>query len=133
LNEECKKIGLEKLFIPSTDFDPIFANECSSSKSSLFIPGDDFDPIFTTDGSGSKCIQKIKQKTYINVDEEGTEAAVVTANVVGETCMRQPEFKKIEFIADRPFSFFIIGPGTSSRRARSSGAIVLFAGKFYNY
>ncbi|MCY3809048.1 MAG: serpin family protein [Gemmatimonadetes bacterium] len=59
-------------------------------------------------------ISEVKQKSWVDVNEEGTEAAAVTSVVV--VTSQPPEFR-----ADRPFLFFI--------RERLSGTI-LFAGKF---
>ncbi len=63
------------------------------------------------------CISEAKHKTYVNVDEEGTEAAAVTSIGVGVTSA-PPMFR-----VDRPFLFVI--------RERSSGTI-LFVGKILN-
>jgi serine protease inhibitor len=103
LKEECIRMGLGKMFDSSNDFDSMFSDSSPSFK---------------------KHISKIKQKTYINVDENGTEAVCVTyAAIVRTSCCPKPKLKEVEFIADHPFSFFVLGPKN----------IVLFAGKFYNY
>ena len=60
-------------------------------------------------------IDKVKQKTYVDVNEEGTEAAGVTVVEMRETAL--PD--RFNFRADRPFLFVI--------RERFSGTI-LFAG-----
>jgi serpin B len=60
-------------------------------------------------------ISKVKQKTYVDVNEEGTEAAGVTSVEIRETSIPDRFF----FRADRPFLFLI--------RERFSGTI-LFAG-----
>jgi serpin B len=52
-------------------------------------------------------ISKTVQKAYIAVDEEGTEAAAVTAIMMDATAvMPQPE-EIVEFKADTPFTYFI--------------------------
>jgi serine protease inhibitor len=61
------------------------------------------------------CISFVDHKTYVKVDEEGTEAAAVTAVGVGVTSVGPPTL-----IIDRPFVFAI--------RERYSGTI-LFMGK----
>ena len=61
-------------------------------------------------------ISRVIQKTYVNVDEEGTEAAAATA--VGVTLTSMPVVPTIRF--DRPFIFAI--------RERFSGTI-MFIGK----
>ena len=61
-------------------------------------------------------ISKVLHKTVLKVDEEGTEAAAVTAIVVETTALPEP----LIFRADRPFLLMI--------RERHTGSI-LFAGK----
>lgn len=52
-------------------------------------------------------IDSVIHKTYINVDEEGTEAAAVTAVInKGTTAAISPE--PIEFTINKPFTFMII-------------------------
>ncbi|HKI46394.1 MAG TPA: serpin family protein [Balneolales bacterium] len=64
-------------------------------------------------------ISKVKQKSYVNVDEEGTEAAAATSVSIGvNAVISVPVFR-----ADRPFVYLI--------RERSSGTI-LFIGKMEN-
>ena len=64
-------------------------------------------------------ISKVKHKTYIQVDEEGTEAAAVTSVGIA-TASAGPE---TEFYAIRPFLFFITEGDTGA---------ILFAGKVEN-
>ncbi len=52
-------------------------------------------------------ISDIIQKSKIRLDEEGIEAAAVTAMMMAAGAAMPPEDPK-EFIADRPFSFFLI-------------------------
>ncbi len=66
---------------------------------------------------GGLFISTVKQKAFVSVDEEGTEAAAVTVIGIGTTSISDPE--KVPFVADRPFLFVI--------RERSTGAII-FAG-----
>jgi len=73
----------------------------------------------TTDAT-PLCISKVLHKAYLDVDEEGTEAAAATAVVMAEvTSATRPEPPK-EFRADRPFILAI--------RHKASGAI-LFLGR----
>ena len=62
-------------------------------------------------------VSDIKQKTFVEVNEEGTEAAAVTAGMTGSSL--DPN-KPVPFFADRPFLYLI--------RERSTGAI-LFIGR----
>jgi len=72
-------------------------------------------PDFTRmDPSGRACISFVRHKTFVAVDEEGTEAAAVTSVGVGVTSVPQV------FRVDRPFLFAI--------RERLSGTI-LFIGR----
>ena len=66
---------------------------------------------------GGLFISEVKHKTYVNVNEEGTEAAAVTS--VGIMCTAAPE----SFIVNRPFIFLL--------RERLSNTI-LFVGKIEN-
>ena len=50
--------------------------------------------------NGNLLVDEVYHKTFIAVDEKGTEAAAATAIVVGETSMPMSQF---EFRADRPF------------------------------
>ena len=66
-------------------------------------------------------ISDVVQKTYINVNEKGTEAAAVTMAVAGLLSMRP---SKTEFITfDRPFIYAIVKDNSNE---------VLFAGKVGN-
>ena len=59
-------------------------------------------------------ISKVKQKAFVDVHEEGTEAAAVTSVEIGVTCACGPQVIRI----DRPFIFAI--------RERLSGTILFF-------
>jgi serine protease inhibitor len=65
-------------------------------------------------------ISRVLHKTFIEVNEEGTEAAAVTAVEIGETSYNPNEPTVIYFTADHPFLFAI--------RENSSGTI-LFMGR----
>lgn len=68
-------------------------------------------------------IDKVQHKTFIDVNEEGTEAAAVTSvGMVTVTSIRMPETPFV-LRADRPFYFFI--------RDDQTGA-VLFAGVIHD-
>jgi serine protease inhibitor len=54
-------------------------------------------------------VSQVKQKSYVAVDEEGTEAAAVTTVTMRALAMRMPE-KPFEMTVDRPF-FFVIADG----------------------
>lgn len=65
-------------------------------------------------------VSAVVHKTFLNIDEEGTEAAAVTAVDIIVTSARLRAHPPIEFVADRPF-FFVI-------RHKATGAI-LFMGR----
>jgi serine protease inhibitor len=65
------------------------------------------------------CITKVKHKTFVDVNEEGTEAAAVTSVEIGVTSMPQ----ELRIVVDRPFLVAI--------RERLTGTI-LFLGRVTN-
>jgi serpin B len=82
LNEPLKAMGIADAFNPKrADFSGITGNK------ELYI-------------------DKVIQKTFVQVDEEGTEAAAATAVIMMKAAMFQPE-KIVEFRADHPFFFLI--------------------------
>lgn len=95
--KECfKKMGMEEAFSGNADFSGMSDSERLN-------------------------ISDICQFTYMNVDEDGTEAAAVIVEALGVTAARPEEVHP--FIVDHPFLVFI--------RDKQSGAI-LFAGKIGN-
>ncbi len=79
MGKMLKDMGIEKAFSQDAEFDAMF-------------------------DEGSMFISDVLHKTYIKVDEEGTEAAAVTAIALAGAAMPpQP----IEFKADKPFYFAV--------------------------
>ena len=68
-------------------------------------------------------VSDIIQKTRIKLDEEGVEAAAVTAIMVNDTAFIEPEEPK-EFTADEPFSFFLYTTCNSTTAILFAGEIV---------
>ena len=70
----------------------------------------EFDPLYTD----SLYVEDIVQKAKVHIDEEGLEAAAVTAIImVAESAEPgEPETPEI-FLADQPFSFYILKNGES--------------------
>jgi serpin B len=68
------------------------------------------------DGTNDLFISIVLHKAFIEVNEEGTEAAAATAIIIGVTAIQEPT----TFIADHPFIFLI--------QQKETGA-VLFMGK----
>jgi serpin B len=81
LNESLEALGMKRAFESDAEFSAM-ADE------SLFISG-------------------IKQKSYVDVDDEGTEAAAVTTIEFEATAMMPDPSKRFEMIVDRPFLFMI--------------------------
>lgn len=71
---------------------------------------------------GSLCLDTVLQKTYIAIDEKGTEAAAVTAAMSGTGMPSRPPLVR-EFTADAPFWLAI--------RDNANGEI-LFVGRYEN-
>ena len=64
-------------------------------------------------------ISKVLQKTFVDVTEEGTEAAGVTVVVMVGSYLNAPTPPPPSFYADRPFAFFI--------REKTTG-VIFFSG-----
>ncbi len=77
----------------------------------------DFSAMFENPGASPAYISQVKHKTFVELDEEGTEAAAATS--VGMTLTAMPSGEPFWMIVDRPFCCVIAD--------RKSGA-VLFAG-----
>lgn len=93
LNDMLKNLGVQKAFAEDAEFTTMF----------------DKDTMFITD---------VLHKTYITVDEKGTEAAAVTAiGMAGTSLPPEP----ITFCADKPFTFVIQDNGTGE---------ILFLGQY---
>jgi serine protease inhibitor len=106
--QELDGLGIPKLTL---DYDG-FLNDAlrAMGMEVAFGPGADFSRM-SPDGDGM-CIDFVRQKTFVEVDERGTRAAAVTAVGIGPVSFTG-------LIADRPFVFAI--------RERLSGTI-LFVG-----
>ncbi len=59
-----------------------------------------------TDNGNGIAISSVIHKTFIEIDEEGTEAAAVTAVLMLGSALQPPE-EIMEFKADKPFTFLI--------------------------
>ncbi|MFQ3577954.1 MAG: serpin family protein [Verrucomicrobiia bacterium] len=82
----------------------------------------DFSPMFEpgTDRTG---VEEVYHKTFLLIDEEGSEAAAATAVVIGRLSMPAPDEGPVHFVVDRPFFFAI--------RHRPTGA-ALFLGRIFD-
>jgi len=98
--------------------------ELSSLKKTLLVLGliDAFDPHtadFSNISTENLFLSDVVHKAFVQVDEEGTEAAAATGVIVRAMAFHQP----VEFRADRPFIFII--------RHNETGAL-LFMGRVFN-
>lgn len=91
LNDELEKLGIKTAFTRMADFSRI-------------------------EESGKLSISEVKHKTFLEVNEQGTEAAAVTS--IGMVVTSMPQYYPVEF--NRPFLFFI--------QEESSG-LIMFAGQ----
>jgi serpin B len=73
---------------------------------------------FSGMSSSAASISQVIHKAYIDVNEEGTEAAAATAVLMDEAAILSPSFR-----VDRPFVFFIQDKATGS---------ILFMGRIEN-
>jgi serpin B len=62
---------------------------------------------FTGIADGGLWISLVKQKSYVDVYEEGTEAAAVTTVTMAAAVMRMPPPDRFNMVLDRPFIFVI--------------------------
>lgn len=114
---------------------PKFEVETSFDKKELinYLESKDVDLALRNDGSAdfSNMIEgaginigNIIQKTKIKVDEEGTEAAAVTAiTMLENTAVKEPQKPK-EFIANKPFTYYIYSYGDTSPELMFYGQMV---------
>jgi serpin B len=91
LNEPLAKLGMGSAFVDGADFTDLAKDRLA--------------------------ISSVLQKTFVGIDEEGTEAAAVTAIIVGATSVPPPP--TFTMTVDRPYVFAI--------RHRPTGAL-LFIG-----
>jgi serine protease inhibitor len=98
LNKVLKQLGMGPAFTPAADF------------SKMVVP------------PNTAAISEVLHKTFVEVNEEGTEAAAVTAVTMVATAMPRPE-EKFSFVCDHPFLCAIRDDVTGS---------VLFLGAIYD-
>jgi serine protease inhibitor len=96
LNDPLKALGMQRAFTPAADFSAMAG-----------------EPLF---------ISAVKQKSFVDVNEEGTEAAAVTTVTMRSLAIMKP-VKSFEMIVDRPF-FFVIGDDPTQS--------ILFMGMIFN-
>lgn len=80
----------------------------------------DFSGLIEGAGPGDLMISKVLHKTFLEIDEKGTEAAAATAIMMERAAIMMPEEDPVEFRADHPFLIAL--------RHRETGA-VMFMGR----
>nr|WP_321360852.1 serpin family protein [uncultured Hyphomonas sp.] len=68
-----------------------------------FTNAADFSGLIEGAGPGDLVISKVLQKTFLDIDEKGTEAAAATAIMMERTAIFMPDEEPVEFRADHPF------------------------------
>jgi len=94
LNETLKQLGMPTAFTGDADFSKMT-------------------------GTKGLLLNEVRQKTFVKVDETGTEAAAVTVAVMELMAMPDMDKNVKQFFADRPFLYAIV-----------KGDTVLFLGRF---
>ena len=87
LNDPLKALGMQRAFTPAADFSAMAG-----------------EPLY---------LSEVRQKSYVDVNEEGTEAAAVTTGMMRATAIFRP-LEPFEMIVDRPFLFVIEDNQTQS-------------------
>ena len=110
--------------LPKFEIDPADSLALEDTLEALGMPFA-FDPKkadFTGIATPSLYIDKVFQKTFVKLDEKGTEAVAATAVRAGKkrSARAEPPPPKVEFRADHPFLFFL-------RDVRSG--MILFMGR----
>ena len=107
--------GIVQLPKIELEYERVLNDELIDMGMAVAFGGGDVPADFSRIGPGGLSISLVKQKSYVRVDEEGTEAAAVTVVVVGVISMPATP----ALVVDRPYLFAI--------RERLSGT-VLFLG-----
>ncbi|KAF3623130.1 Serpin-ZX [Capsicum annuum] len=119
----CVKVKMIKLLIPK--FKTTFSFEASKVLKGLGVTspfcGGGLTEMVDSPLAGRLFVSQIFHKSFIEVNEEGTEAAAVTAGVVMTKSLKFE--KEIDFVADHPFLFLIRDDATG---------VVLFIGSVLN-
>ncbi|PHT51134.1 Serpin-ZX [Capsicum baccatum] len=119
----CVKVKMSKLLIPK--FKTTFSFEASKVLKGLGVTspfcGGGLTEMVDSPLAGRLFVSQIFHKSFIEVNEEGTEAAAVTAGVIMTKSLKFEE--EIDFVADHPFLFLIRDDATG---------VVLFIGSVLN-
>ncbi|CAN4092772.1 unnamed protein product [Withania somnifera] len=118
-----EKVKMSKLLVPK--FKTTFGFEASKVLKGLGVTlpfsSGDLTEMVDSPLAGRLFVSQIFHKSFIEINEEGTEATAVTACVVMNRSVRIE--REIDFVADHPFMFFIRDDATG---------VVLFIGSVLN-
>jgi serpin B len=81
-----------------------------------FTPNADFSRLIEGAGPGDLMISQVLHKTFLEIDEKGTEAAAATAIMMERAMIMQPTEEPVEFRADHPFLIAL--------RHKETGAVI---------
>lgn len=113
---DCAKLSSQELILhlPKLRFEPpTLALSAALKQLGLRSPFDlppgsaNFNRMAPPDAAGPLAISEVLHKTFLALDEDGTEAAAATAVIMAPTAAMQPKPKPIEVRVDRPFLFAI--------------------------
>ena len=109
LQRLIKKMSIEEVRLELPKFELEFSSQLNSVLKKLGMNDAFNENIANFNGIRNDLyIDEVIQKTYLKVDEEGTEAAAITIVDVGETSAGPEEVPKIyPMIVDRPFLFLL--------------------------
>ncbi len=126
-NAEYKRLAVK---MPKLDLETGFASSelddylISMGADNAFNNAGEFGAM--TDLEGGWHIDDVIQKTRLKTDEDGLEAAAVTAVIMADNAMAQEAEAPLPFYMDHAFSFLI----TSGRYGQESGMEILFMGRY---
>ncbi|KAK9080265.1 hypothetical protein SSX86_001941 [Deinandra increscens subsp. villosa] len=106
----CKRVEVGEFLIPKYKMSFDFEASKVLKELGLVLPFSDKDGMTEmVDSPIAKnvFVSSIHHKSIVEVNEEGTEAAAVTACVMPVGCSRWTKYDKIDFVADHPFLFVI--------------------------
>lgn len=119
LREETKPVALA---LPKFKLESTYVDSLNRALQQIGVTAPFEGGLCVFENDCSTAIELIIQKTFISVDEEGVEAAAVTAGISKTAIPKYPEGSTL-FLADHPFQFFIYD-GTTN--------LILFEGRLGN-
>ncbi|KAK9080261.1 hypothetical protein SSX86_001937 [Deinandra increscens subsp. villosa] len=121
-----QKVQVGKLLIPKFKISSWFKASDVLKELGLVLPFEDvedFTKLVDLPFGERLHVSSIHHKSFVEVDEEGTKAAAVSAALICLGCPRRTITEKVDFVADHPFLFVIREEETR---------VVLFIGQVTN-